>query len=113
MRGLLGLNDRALERASSAACPSRRKAMAATTTATPSVSWFAGGGFKAGYVHGRTDDFSYATVEGKMSCPDSLATILQQLGLDHNRLKYLHHGRAESLTDSPGTHARVVPELIS
>ncbi len=73
----------------------------------------AGGGFKAGYVHGRTDDFSYATVEGKMSCPDLLATVLQQLGLDHDRLKYLHHGRAESLTDSPVTHARVVPELLS
>ena len=47
-----------------------------------------------------------------MSCPDLLATILHQLGLDHDRLKYLHHGREESLTDSPVTHARVVNELI-
>jgi hypothetical protein len=73
----------------------------------------AGGGFKAGFVHGRTDDFGYSAVEGRMSCPDLLATILHQLGIDHDRLKYLHHGRAESLTDSPVTHARVASELIA
>ena len=48
----------------------------------------AGGGFKAGHVHGRTDDLGYAAVEGRVSCPDLLATILHQLGLDHDRLKY-------------------------
>jgi hypothetical protein len=72
----------------------------------------AGGGFKAGHVHGRTDEFGYAVAEGKMTCPDLLATILHQLGIDHDRLKYLHHGREESLTDSPVTHARVVEELL-
>ena len=72
----------------------------------------AGGGFKAGYVHGRTDEFSYKAVDARVSCPDLLATILHQLGLDHDRLKYLHHGREESLTDSPVTHARVVRELL-
>jgi len=72
----------------------------------------AGGGFKAGHVHGKTDDLGYQAVEGKVSCPDLLATILNQLGLDHNRLKYAHHGREESLTDSPVTHARVVEALL-
>jgi hypothetical protein len=72
----------------------------------------AGGGFKAGYVHGRTDEFSYKTVDGKVSCPDLLATILHQLGIDHDRLKYRHHGREESLTDSPVTNARLVYEII-
>jgi hypothetical protein len=72
----------------------------------------AGGGFKPGHVHGRTDEFSYKAVEGRVSCPDLLATILHQLGIDHDCLKYLHHGREESLTDSPVTHARVVHELI-
>ena len=47
-----------------------------------------------------------------MSCPDLLATILHQLGIDHDRLKYLHHGREESLTDWPVTHAHVVRELL-
>ncbi len=73
----------------------------------------AGGGFKAGHVHGRTDELSYRAVEGRVSCPDLLATILHQLGIDHDLLKYPHHGREESLTDSPVTHARVVPELIA
>jgi hypothetical protein len=72
----------------------------------------AGGGFKRGYVHGRTDDFGYKSVENRVSCPDLLATILHQLGLDHNRLKYLHHGREESLTDSPVTGAHVVDDLL-
>jgi hypothetical protein len=72
----------------------------------------AGGGFRPGHVHGRTDEFGYKAVEGRVSCPDLLATILHQLGIDHDRLKYLHHGREESLTDSPVTHARVVHEMI-
>ena len=72
----------------------------------------AGGGFKAGHVHGRTDDFGYKSIENRVSCPDLLATILHQLGLDHDRLKYLHHGREESLTDSPVTGAKVVGELL-
>ncbi len=72
----------------------------------------AGGGFKAGHVHGRTDEVGYRSIESPVSCPDLLATILHQLGLDHDRLKYLHHGREESLTDSPVTGARVVRELL-
>lgn len=73
----------------------------------------AGGGFKAGHVHGRTDDFGYKSVEGVMSCPDLLATMLWQLGLDHDRLKYPHHGRDDSLTDAPVTGARVVDEILA
>ncbi len=72
----------------------------------------AGGGFKSGHGHGHTDDLGYQAVDGRVSCPDLLATILNQLGLDHNRLKYAHHGREESLTDSPVTHAHVVNELL-
>lgn len=73
----------------------------------------AGGGFKSGHVHGRSDDFGYKAVENRVSCQDLLATIVHQLGLDHDRLKYLHHGREESLTDSPVTGAHVVRELLS
>lgn len=72
----------------------------------------AGGGFKAGYVHGATDDFGYKAVENRVSCPDLLATILHQLGLDHDRLTYQHHGRQETLTDSPVTGAAVVAGLL-
>jgi uncharacterized protein (DUF1501 family) len=72
----------------------------------------AGGGFRAGHLHGATDEFGYAAVEGRVTCPDLLATLLHQLGLDHEQLNYLHQGRLESLTDAPVTHARVVSEIL-
>ena len=73
----------------------------------------AGGGFKAGYVHGATDEFGYRAVESPVSCQDLLATLLHQLGLDHTRLTYRHHGREDSLTDAPATGARVVHDLLA
>jgi Protein of unknown function (DUF1501) len=72
----------------------------------------AGGGFKAAHVHGATDEVGYKSVEGRVSVNDLHATILHQLGLDHNRLTYRHHGRDETLTDSVVTDARVVGELL-
>src|SRR5687768_10116298 len=45
----------------------------------------AGGGFRRGYVHGATDEVGYRAVEKRVSVPDLHATVLQQLGLDHNR----------------------------
>jgi uncharacterized protein (DUF1501 family) len=72
----------------------------------------AGGGFRAGYVHGATDEVGYRAVEGRMSVADLHATLLHQLGLDHNQLTYQHHGRPETLTDAPVTGARVVSELL-
>jgi hypothetical protein len=73
----------------------------------------AGGGFKAGYVHGATDELGYRAVEHRMSCPDLLATVLHQLGLDHRQVGHLHHGRTETLTDAAVTAARVVGEIIA
>ncbi|MDA1055049.1 MAG: DUF1501 domain-containing protein [Planctomycetota bacterium] len=75
--------------------------------------WLAGGGFRPGYVHGATDDFSYKSVESKVSCPDLLATLLHQLGLDHDELTMHHSGRDETLTDSAVTGAQVVRGLVS
>jgi len=72
----------------------------------------AGGGFKAGHVHGTTDEIGYRGVEDRVSCPDFLATVLHQLGLDHDRLSYRHASRDETLTDSAVTGARFVHELI-
>jgi hypothetical protein len=72
----------------------------------------AGAGFKSGHVHGATDDVGYKSVVDRVSVSDLHATILHQLGLDHERLTYRHHGRDETLTDSVVTGARVVSELI-
>jgi len=73
----------------------------------------AGGGLKAGYVHGATDELSYAAVENRVGVPDLMATILHQLGLDHNKLTYPIHGIYETMTDSKVTGARVVDGLIA
>jgi hypothetical protein len=72
----------------------------------------AGGGFKAGHVHGATDGVGYRAVDGRVRVSDLHATILYQLGLDHTRLTYRHHGSDESLTDARVTNAEVVRELI-
>jgi hypothetical protein len=74
--------------------------------------WLAGGGFKAGHVHGATDDFGYKAAVDRVSVPDLHATLLRQFGLDHNRVSFRYKGRAETLTDSPVTKARVVTELL-
>ena len=73
----------------------------------------AGGGFKAGHIHGATDEVGYRSVENRVSVADLHATVLHQLGLDHDRLTYLHHGRPETLTDSVVSNARVVHGLLS
>ncbi len=72
----------------------------------------AGGGFRAGHVHGATDEFGYRAVEGRVTCPSLLATLLNQLGLDHTRLAYRHNGREEALTDAPVSKAQVVAKLL-
>lgn len=70
--------------------------------------WLAGGGVKAGHTHGRTDDLGYEAVENKVHLHDLHATILHQLGLDHERLTYRHGGRDFRLTDVHGTVVREI-----
>jgi hypothetical protein len=57
--------------------------------------WLAGGGVKGGQVIGETDPLGYVAVQRPVSPHDFHATILHALGLDANRLTYLHHGRHE------------------
>lgn len=74
--------------------------------------FLAGGGFKPGYVHGATDAVGYKAETGRVSVPDLHATLLHQLGLDHNGLTFNHSGRDETLTDAVVSHARVVDEIV-
>jgi uncharacterized protein (DUF1501 family) len=74
--------------------------------------WLAGGGFRRGYVHGRTDDLGYAAAENVVNVHELHATLLYALGLDHTRLTYPHEGRPGSLTDIAITRARIVPQLL-
>lgn len=72
--------------------------------------WLAGGGVKGGIRHGSTDEMGAASVEGIVTTPDLHATILHQLGLDHERLTYRYAGRDFRLTDTAG---RVVREVLA
>ncbi len=71
--------------------------------------WVAGGGFKPGCVHGETDELGFDVVDGKVHVHDLHATILHQLGFDHEKLNFRFQGREYRLTD---VHGRVVKEVI-
>lgn len=71
--------------------------------------WLAGGGVKAGYSHGATDEIGHRAVEDRVSVHDLHATILHLIGLDHLRLTYRYQGRDFRLTD---VHGEVVREVI-
>lgn len=71
--------------------------------------WMAGGGFKGGYTHGKTDDLCLNVVENPVHVHDLQATILKQLGFEHTRLTYRHMGRDFRLTD---IHGNFVPKLV-
>ncbi len=70
--------------------------------------WLAGGGARAGYSHGRTDDYGFYAAEQKVHIHDLHATLLALLGLDHLRLTYRHAGRDFRLTDIEGDVVREV-----
>lgn len=69
----------------------------------------AGGGVKAGHVHGATDEFGYRAVEKKVHNHDLNATLLHLMGLDHTRLTYFYSGRHFRLTD---VHGELVGEIL-
>jgi hypothetical protein len=73
--------------------------------------WLAGGGFKAGHIHGATDEFGFKAVSDRVGPADYLATLCHLLGLDHERIVYRHAGREHSLID--GQKCRVVAELLN
>ena len=72
--------------------------------------WVAGGGFKRGLIHGKTDELGLSVTEGDVHIHDLQATILHQLGLNHERLTYRFQGRDFRLTD---VHGKVVHEVLT
>jgi hypothetical protein len=71
--------------------------------------WIAGGGVKPGISYGATDDYCYNIVQNPVHIHDLNATILQCLGIDHERLTFRFQGRDFRLTD---VHGNVVKELL-
>lgn len=73
--------------------------------------WLAGGGFKPGFSYGSTDEIGFTVRENPMLWRDLHATILQQLGLDFQKLTYPFQGLDQKLTGVKP--ARVVTDLLS
>lgn len=74
------------------------------------TQWLAGGGAKAGYTHGQTDEIGLKTQGKGVDTYDLHATVLNLLGLDHLKVTYLNNGRSERPTVVYGD---VVKELIA
>ena len=72
--------------------------------------WMAGGGIRKGYSYGETDEIGYSAASGKTEPFDVQATLLHQLGFDHEKFVYHFQGRPFRLTDVSG---RVIEEIIS
>lgn len=72
--------------------------------------WMAGGGVKKGFTHGETDEIGYSAVSGKVDAFDIQATILNQLGFDHEQFTYPFQGRPFRLTDVAG---KVISEIVA
>jgi hypothetical protein len=73
--------------------------------------WMAGGGVKAGHVHGSTSEDGSTVVDGAVHFRDLHATILHQLGLDHENLAVVSGGRRIRLTGLQG--GKVVKEILA
>ncbi len=73
-------------------------------------TWMAGAGIRPGFAFGETDDFGFRPVSGKVHLHDLHATILHQLGLDHEKLTWRHLGRDYRLTD---VYGNVVREILA
>jgi hypothetical protein len=74
------------------------------------VVWMAGGGVRQGSTFGETDDFGVRAAGDEIPLRDVHATLLHLLGLDQNRLNFLHAGRYKKLTDIGG---RVIREVLA
>ena len=66
--------------------------------------WMAGGGIRPGFEYGKTDEYSYNVIENPVQIRDLNATLLHQLGIDHNRLTVKFRGLDHKLTGVEEAH---------
>lgn len=72
--------------------------------------WMAGAGVKRGFEYGKTDDHSYNIIENPMHIRDLNATILDRMGIDHNKLTFKYQGLDQRLTGVEEAH--VVKDIL-
>ena len=73
------------------------------------VTWFAGGGVKGGTSFGQSDRWGWKSDNGTTS-HDMHATILDLLGVNHEKLTVRHNGIDRRLTD---VHGQVIRDIIA
>jgi hypothetical protein len=72
--------------------------------------WLAGGGIRPGMSYGASDELGFNAVENRVHVHDLQATLLHQMGINHEQLTYRFQGRQFRLTD---VHGRVVQDILS
>ena len=72
--------------------------------------FMAGGGLKPGISYGESDELGFNVAENKVHIHDLQATILHQLGMNHEELTYRFEGRDYRLTD---VHGHVVQDILA
>jgi hypothetical protein len=77
---------------------------------TAFTCFLAGAGIRPGMHYGASDEIGYFVAENKVTVPDYHATILQLLGIDHERLTFYHNGVQRRLTD---VHGEVIREILA
>ena len=73
--------------------------------------WLAGGGIKGGIVHGSSDDLGYAAVDKICTVHDLHATMLHQLGIQHDAFSVKFQGLDAKLTGVEG--ANVLKDILA
>ncbi len=71
----------------------------------------AGAGVRGGYAYGATDDVGLRALHQKVHVRDLHATLLHLIGLDHEKLTFLHQGLEERLTGVEKAH--VVADILT
>ena len=72
--------------------------------------WMAGGGVKPGISYGETDDYGYNIIKDPVHVHDFQATLMHQLGINHEKFTYRHQGRRFRLTDVSG---HVIKDILA
>ena len=75
------------------------------------TTWIAGAGIKQGFEYGKTDDFAYNILENPVHIRDLNATILDRLGINHERLTFRYQGLDQRLTGVEEAH--VLKDIIA
>jgi len=76
------------------------------------TNWLCGAGIKGGVSYGESDEWGYKPRDRKNPTEvyDVHATLLQLLGIDHEKLSFYHNGIKRRLTD---VHGHVIEPLLA